>query len=115
MRVDSILQKASKYGYNINGEKYGAVINWAKEIKEVKLSRDREYLILLSEMEKEVDDAEIQWLKDHHKELSFCNEFEDRGFAFGDVLTIERNGTLVTTVDFYGDGEAEDFIEMICG
>ena len=67
------------------------------------------------ELEKEIDKAEVEWLKLHHEELWFSVEFEDKGFAFVDVLTITDNrGKEIAVFDFYSEGESDEFINMIC-
>lgn len=115
MSVDVLLEMSNKYDYKIDMNKYGTIIEWADKLKEVKVERDREKLLKYLELEKEVENAEVEWLKHHHKELIFDVHFEDKGYAFVDVLTItDTEGNDITTFYFYGDGEAEEFIDLIC-
>lgn len=114
MSIDVLLEMSNKYGYKIDMNKYGSVIEWADKLKEVKVERDREKLLAYFELEKEVENAEVEWLKLHREELVFDVQFEDKGYAFVDVLTItDTEGNDITTFYFHGDGEAEEFIDSI--
>jgi len=119
------LVKADKYNIQIDLQKYGEALKWYKEVKEIDLSDDdnklcqdnKKRLILLDELEEEIDQGEINWLKSNKNRLLFDIQAEDKGFAFVDVMVIYLDNwkecNKVYEQWFYGDGEAYEFKSMI--
>ena len=118
------LIKADKY-FQIDLQKYGEALKWYKEVEEIDLSDDeneickenRKRLVVLAELEEEIEMAEVNWLKSNKERLLFDIQPEDKEFAFVDVLTIYlddwKECNKVYEQWFYGDGEAQEFKDMI--
>jgi hypothetical protein len=109
-----LLEKAQKFNVNINT--YNNAINWLKNVNEINLSNDidRNNLVLLDKLENEINQAEINWLKANKDNLLFDVQFEDKGYVFVDVLEVYDNkNNKVYEQWFYGDGESQEFIDMI--
>jgi len=118
------LEKAEKYNLQIDLQKYGEALEWYKKVEEIVLGdeseeckENRRKLILLDELDKEIEQGEINWLKNNKDKLLFDIQFEDKEYAFVDVLKFYlgeyKEDNKVYEGWFYGDGEAQEFKNMI--
>lgn len=112
------LEKADKYNFIIDTEKYGNALNWFKNVKEIIIGGENEdvkNLRILDQLDEDIEQAEINWLKRNCEHLIFDIQFEDKGYAFVDVLMVyDENDNNVFEKWFFGDGESQEFINMIC-
>ena len=97
----------SKRKINWNGKECKNIYKWLISIK----------LILLDELDEEIEQGEINWLKSNKDNLLFDIQLEDKEYAFVDVLEIYlgnwKEDNKVYEGWFYGDGEAQEFKNMI--
>lgn len=107
------LERAAKYEFMIDA-KYNEVLKWYQATNCIHIKQDQEKLLLLAELGEKINQAEIHWLKVHNQEIVFDREFKDIGFAFVDVLSIFYKGKELCEKLFFGDGEADEFIDLIC-
>lgn len=116
MNINLLIEKANKFDCDIS--EFEKAIKWQQNIKEIYCQDPvhKKYMSKLFELEKVIDKAEEIWIKDHHTELNFDIQFEDSGYAFVEVLSVsDKNGTLITQMWFYGAGEAQEFVDCVCG
>jgi hypothetical protein len=108
------LKEVEKFGFVFNEQKYSKVLQWYKNVEEIVLKNDREKLKLLQELEKEIYQAKITWLKHNKNNIYYSIDFEDAGYAFVDILKIyDENDNVVYQAEFMGEGQAEEFINEI--
>lgn len=115
MNIKLLIEKAKKFDCGLS--EFEETIKWQQNIKEIYYQDPvhKKYISKLFELEQIIDKAEEIWIKNHHTELNFDIHFEDKGYAFVDVLSVSnKNGTLITEMLFYGDGEAQEFVDYVC-
>lgn len=112
--MQSIKETAGRWGYKIPC-RYDGMMQWLENIKELDYSRDRENMLLLYGLEKELERAEKDWLSENQNSLLFLIESMDIGFASVDALTIMEKGTekVIGRKHFLGTGEAQHFVSNV--